>query len=355
MRTPSFPRSLVLSPHLPFLHHHHHFRSMMSLQQGDIELLELVADSRLTGYLAVAALCVLLYDHILCFSQEVELMWKSRWGIAKIIYLWNRYFSLVVVSLNMSGTSPLHRRSTLMWFNILAVLVREIGSSHRCIGWLHVQAASSTILIATVDFVLMLRVWILYGGPRWMMWCFVSLGTAEVVAMTIVDLFSFAQMKEYVHLGYSIPLLSSLLSPSTSSHSSVIKGCYAYNVPRVLTIYAAIPLLVTFIMFAMTFYKCIVTLYRMEHGTMPFWTLFLRDGIVWFVLVFTAGGSELVILTARRETLKQLLILPALAVYSGVASHSLLNIKQMAKEASQSQLDDVDFPRVYGRIQVSYR
>ncbi|KAJ7779916.1 hypothetical protein B0H16DRAFT_728275 [Mycena metata] len=293
----------------------------MSLQQGDIELLQLVADSRLTGYLAVAALCVLLYDHILCFPQEVELMWKSRWGIAKIIYLWNRYFSLVVLS-------------------------SERSALRMCIGWLQVQASSSTVLIATVDFVLMLRVWILYGRQRWMMWCFISSGIitiAEVVAMTIVDVFAFAQMKEYVHLG------------------SIIKGCYAYNVPRFLTIYAAVPLLVTFIMFAMTLYKCVVTLYRMEHRTMPVWSLFLRDGIIWFVLVFgvsfrpfspapnsrvrpAAGGSELIIWTARRETLKQVLIVPALVVYSGVASRSLLNIKQiMAKEGSESQLDDVDF------------
>ncbi|KAJ7266275.1 hypothetical protein C8J57DRAFT_1329689 [Mycena rebaudengoi] len=68
----------------------------------DSELLQLVADSRLTGYLAVASLCVLIYEHIVCIPEEVELMWKSRWSIAKIIYLWNRYFILVAVSLNTS-------------------------------------------------------------------------------------------------------------------------------------------------------------------------------------------------------------------------------------------------------------
>ncbi|KAJ7032146.1 hypothetical protein C8F04DRAFT_1359336 [Mycena alexandri] len=274
-----------------------------------------------------------MYGHVqLMGTFSVELMWKSRWGIAKIIYvldlqqLWNRYFSLVVV-----------RRPFFYPYRLL-ILVNALSRSK-------VQASSSTILIATVDFVLMLRVWILYGRQRWMMWCFASLGIAEVVAMTIVDVFAFAQMREYVHLG---------------TRSSVIKGCYAYSglkflplpfrtmltsnapdVPKFLTIYAAVPLLVTFVMFALTLYKCLVTLYRMDHGVMPFWTLFLRDGIIWFVLVFAAGGSELVIWTARRETLKQILVVPALVVYSGVASHSLLNIKQiMAKEASESQLDD---------------
>ncbi|KAJ7144237.1 hypothetical protein C8R44DRAFT_759640 [Mycena epipterygia] len=275
---------------------------------GDVaaELLRLVADSRLTGYLAVASLCILIYDYLVCIDEEVELMWKNRWGVAKIVYLWNRYFSLIVVSLNTS------------------VIVRDISSSQVCLSWLKVQGAASTVLIATVDFVLMLRVWILYGRHTWMVWVFALLGIAEVITMSIVDFFAFAQMREYVHLG------------------SIVKGCYAYNVPRFLTIYAAAPLVVTFIMFAMTIYKCGLTLYRTDHRVMPIWKLFLRDGVVWFLLVFAAGGSELLIWTMRRETLKQVLLVPALVVYSIVASRSLLNIKTiMSREPSEVQISEI--------------
>jgi len=280
---------------------------MSSTSATDAELLQLIADSRLTGYLAVASLCILIYDHLVCIPEEVEFMWKSRWGIAKIVYLWNRYFSLITVSLNTS------------------VIVRDISTSKACIGWLQVQGSSSTVVIAIVDFVLMLRVWILYGRRRWMVYFFAFLAIAEVVTMIVVDVFAFRQMQEYVHLG------------------SIIKGCYAYNVPRFLTLYAAAPLIVTFIMFAMTLYKCARTLYRTDHHVMPIWRLFLRDGVVWFVLVFAAGGSELLIWTMRRETLKQVLLVPALVVYSTVASRSLLNIKAiMAREPGELQLDEVE-------------
>ncbi|KAJ7495345.1 hypothetical protein FB451DRAFT_1213897 [Mycena latifolia] len=279
---------------------------MSSDSDLNAEVLQLVADSRLTGYLAVASLCILIYDHLACVPEEVELIWKSRWGAAKVIYLWNRYFSLIAVSLNTS------------------VILRDISSSHVCLAWLQVQASSSTVLIATVDFVLMLRVWILYGRETWMVWFFASLGIAEIVTMTIVDVFAFRQMQEYVHLG------------------SIIKGCYAYNVPRFLTLYAAAPLVVTFIMFAMTLYKCGLTLYRMDRHVMPIWRLFLRDGVMWFLLVFAAGGSELLIWTMRRETLKQVLLVPALVVYSAVASRSLLNIKAiMAREPAEPEVGEI--------------
>ncbi|KAK7052733.1 hypothetical protein R3P38DRAFT_3306353 [Favolaschia claudopus] len=224
----------------------------------DPELLnQLVRDSRLTGYLAGD------YDHITCFPDEVRdslsvnLFWRSRMGLAKFLYLWNRYFSLVVI---------------------------------RCAGWLRFQGFSRSVLITTVDLVLI--VWILYGRPRWLsFFCFV-LGFTEIAVMVIVDVFAFREMK---------------------------------RVPRFLTVYGAAPLVVTFVMFAMTVYKCAVTLYRSDHRWMPIWRLFLRDGVVWFVLVFVACVAELLIWGAQRQTLKQLLVV----VYSSVASRSLLNLKRM--------------------------
>jgi hypothetical protein len=81
-------------------------------------------------------------------------------------------------------------------------------------------------------------------------------------------------------------------------------------------------------MFLMTLYKCGLTLYQMGDFAMPIWKLFLPDGVVWFVLVFgpssrlsfmlhphlkkhcllAAGGSEVLIWTSSRQTLKQLLV-----------------------------------------------
>lgn len=86
----------------------------------------------------------------------------------------------------------------------------------------------------------------------------------------------------------------------------------------------------TFIMFAMTVYKCGTTLQRYEAGVMQMWKLFLRDGVLWFLAVFgeytcpfwincsvadisiywaeAAAGAALLIWTMQRETLKQLLV-----------------------------------------------
>ncbi|KAJ7807112.1 hypothetical protein B0H13DRAFT_2154266 [Mycena leptocephala] len=268
------------------------WRPMSSNGVDTAELLQLIADSRLTGYLAVAALCVLmrvLYDHIVCFPKEVELMWKSRWGLAKIVYLWNRYFSLIAIRSTQTLLS-LHSDTA-------QVIVREIETET---SLSQVQGVTSTLVIAAVDFVLMLRVWIMYGRPQLLIWLFAFLGINKIA----VDFFAYAEM-------------------------TVLKGCYAYNVPRFLTIYAATPLIVTFIMFVLTVYKCITKLWRTADEVVQVWKLFLRDGVLWFLAVFAAAGAALLIWTMRRETLKQLLVV----VYSTVASRALLNIKAIMAEA----------------------
>ncbi|KAJ7204538.1 hypothetical protein C8J57DRAFT_1735056 [Mycena rebaudengoi] len=298
------------------------------------QLLQVIADSRLTGYFAGAALCVLIYDHIICSADEVELMWNSRWGLPKIIYFWNRYFSLIAVGLDTSvivreiqtsrarrfysrAPAPAHLmsrrelassaiRSLLRMTGKLFQLVTDsrlnLDGAHRYRRLRpHVESLDSLWKTQVVDLVF-------HNDGNWF----------------VVDSLAFADMKDYIHLGI------------------LVKGCYAYNVPRFLTVFTAAPLLVTSIMFVMTLYKCGMTLLRSDHRVMPVWKLFLRDGVVWFLAVFLAGGAELLIWTSRRESLKQLLIVPALVVYSIVSSRALLNIKEIAsRESAELQRNDL--------------
>ncbi|KAJ7847189.1 hypothetical protein B0H13DRAFT_1907386 [Mycena leptocephala] len=214
----------------------------------------------------VSFLGFMIYEHIVCIPEEVELMWRSRWGIAKIIYLWSRYFSLVAVSLNTCAR-PMFVYHPLIWF------IRDEFFSRMCLHLVRskrlnneVQGSTSTVLIMTVDFVLMLR-------------------------------FSYSPSNAIVELTANYSNLQSL-DPIWKAEMD----------GEVLCVPGNWSIIKTFIMFVMTLYKCVLTMYRMEHRVMPVWRLFLRDGVVWFVLVFAAGGSELLIWNMRRETLKQILV-----------------------------------------------
>uniref|UniRef100_A0A0W0GBD3 DUF6533 domain-containing protein n=1 Tax=Moniliophthora roreri TaxID=221103 RepID=A0A0W0GBD3_MONRR len=65
-------------------------------------LLQLVRDARTTNYATVAAMTLLVFDYFLTIEKEVELIWKTPKKLASIIYLWNRYFSLIALGVNVS-------------------------------------------------------------------------------------------------------------------------------------------------------------------------------------------------------------------------------------------------------------
>ncbi|KAF8591654.1 hypothetical protein K439DRAFT_778639 [Ramaria rubella] len=54
-----------------------------------------------TKYSMVASLTFLVYDYLLNFDVELEFVWKLRWSFGKMLYLFNRYFAPVALSVNM--------------------------------------------------------------------------------------------------------------------------------------------------------------------------------------------------------------------------------------------------------------
>ncbi|KAF8870289.1 hypothetical protein BD779DRAFT_610699 [Infundibulicybe gibba] len=85
-------------------------------------------------------------------------------------------------------------------------------------------------------------------------------------------------------------------------------------------------IIVSFIMFLMTVYRCIF--WNNQIG-IPIFSLFLRDGVFWFLVILLVLPPEIA-LTAfpqRPRALSALMIMPTFAVYSLIGSRVLLNIK----------------------------
>ncbi|KAJ7447433.1 hypothetical protein FB451DRAFT_1290306 [Mycena latifolia] len=108
----------------------------------------------------------------------------------------------------------------------------------------------------------------------------------------------------------------------------LLNGCYAKtntHASQFLALAVTPPLIV------LISYKCCSTLRRDTRHVMPLWRLFLREGVVWFLAVFVATGTDLLIWAMRKEGLKQLFVV----VYSTVASRTLLNIMSTSEPQTQ--------------------
>ncbi|KAJ7493622.1 hypothetical protein FB451DRAFT_1551048 [Mycena latifolia] len=255
-----------------------------------------VSDARLTNYLAASAITVLIADYFGTVNEEINFVWNRRWSIPSILYLWNRYITLITV------------------FSCATFMFKEIKTDNVCRSFIVAQGIVSTLLVVSFDLMLVLRVWVLYGKTRRMSYILFSMLLAELISMHVILLRPATKQSDFVHLGPVLP------------------GCYftvfAMSGPY-FAFYAVPPLLVTFTMFILTVYKCSKALHAGKSAELPIITLFLRDGIIWFIVVFGIDGEQMLIWATGRATLMQVLIIPCLVLYSLVASRVLLNVRSL--------------------------
>lgn len=83
--------------------------------------LDLVEAARVAYTIRICQLIptvVTLYDHLITFDREIELVWKKPRTLAKILFLWNRYFGTIFLLTNATlfSVPPTHDNFCRFWF-----------------------------------------------------------------------------------------------------------------------------------------------------------------------------------------------------------------------------------------------
>ncbi|ESK87224.1 hypothetical protein Moror_5812 [Moniliophthora roreri MCA 2997] len=60
------------------------------------DLVTTILNIQASRYVSAAGVVILLYDHLLTFGDEVELIWQAEWKFPKFLFLLIRY--IVVIS-----------------------------------------------------------------------------------------------------------------------------------------------------------------------------------------------------------------------------------------------------------------
>ncbi|KAJ6466969.1 hypothetical protein C8R45DRAFT_1106388 [Mycena sanguinolenta] len=101
-----------------------------------MSLLTLVADSlsdlETTRLVSAAGLVILLYDHLLSFSDEVRFIWSARLSSSKFLFLGMRYLVppvMIIHTVQLSGLADVDLSDTLAGLVLLRVWV--VWNRHR--------------------------------------------------------------------------------------------------------------------------------------------------------------------------------------------------------------------------------
>ncbi|KAF7332619.1 hypothetical protein MKEN_00144700 [Mycena kentingensis (nom. inval.)] len=196
------------------------------------------------------------------------------------------------------------------------------------------QITASVLVLISADLILTVRIWILYRRSNYLLFILIPLVIIEAVAMMVDGFLAILPQTEFVNLGLVICSIAPECRLSLC-YRPLLSGCYPPVAPRLLTYYTLGPLIVSTIMFVLTVYKCSRNI---GPGRAPLLTMFLRDGLFWFLAVMSAAAvpsSAQAAAEARLETIFMLLSDARTTNYVAVATlafHACDYISQFPKE-----------------------
>ncbi|EAU90799.1 hypothetical protein CC1G_09276 [Coprinopsis cinerea okayama7 len=186
---------------------------------------------------------------MLTFDDEVKYIWPNPWTPVKFIYFFVRYFAVVLhITIQFLGTPPF------------------TFTERECYIWNVYQALASALLIASVDYILILRIFALYPRTRIVRIAVASLYAVEVITIAI-------------GFGLSVPNLV------------YDEYCTVVDSPITFLVAAAAPIAFQAVLFGLTIWKFLKAV-KAGWGDVPLVKLLMRDGTWAFFLLFVVFVAE---------------------------------------------------------------
>ncbi|KAF9447562.1 hypothetical protein P691DRAFT_706549 [Macrolepiota fuliginosa MF-IS2] len=92
-----------------------------------------IRDVEATRYAQLASSSIIIFDHLMTFDLEVDLIWKSSWSVGKILFIINRYYTLASVVFNNYALFSAHLTDSVShlyfqwqgWTGLIACMIAE--------------------------------------------------------------------------------------------------------------------------------------------------------------------------------------------------------------------------------------
>ncbi|KAG1798221.1 uncharacterized protein HD556DRAFT_1440556 [Suillus plorans] len=134
--------------------------SSMTIISNDPSWWPLINSHIFSSYLVVAASTGVIYDWILAFGQEVELIWKQHWSLTTVLYLAVRYVGIMYAIMNIQYVPGLYMYFAVYW--------------------------TTLVLIAILGVIMIARLYAMYQRSRKVLVLLVVVFTAIIVANTVM-------------------------------------------------------------------------------------------------------------------------------------------------------------------------
>ncbi|KAF8608375.1 hypothetical protein BDV93DRAFT_519419 [Ceratobasidium sp. AG-I] len=245
--------------------------------------------------LAIAGVCILCYDYILTFPEEVELVWKQKWSMVSTIFVVNRYvtpMALVVDIFDKGGLTTFLPRSF-------------------CVNWYYGEAMWNLVSFGLIHALVALRVHAIWGRPRWL--------TITLVVLYII----YFVMTAVISVKFQIQFAD------TVAYNPLFRLCFAAISPYLWTCWLPALVFESFV-FILTVVKAI------EHSkskvNTPVINVLYRDGIIYFVVICCCSMLNMMVWLLAPPTLVALSKYFVLSVVPTMGARLVLNLRGSRRE-----------------------
>ncbi|KDN37173.1 hypothetical protein RSAG8_10305, partial [Rhizoctonia solani AG-8 WAC10335] len=245
--------------------------------------------------LAIAGFCILIYDHILTFPQEVELIWKQQRSWVSVLFVLNRYITPLVLIVDIYDKGGL----------------ADFLPQSFCVNWYFAEAAWNLVAFGIIHALVALRVHAIWGRPRWLS---ITLSVLFLIYVVATATIAFKFQFEYAH---------------TVAYNSLFRLCFAAVSPYLWACWLP-ALIFEFVVFVLTVIKAV------EHSkrkvNTPVIHVLYRDGIIYFIIITLCSTFNMMVWLLAPPTLVALSKYFVLCVVPTMSARLVLNLRGSRSE-----------------------
>ncbi|KDQ60213.1 hypothetical protein JAAARDRAFT_32589 [Jaapia argillacea MUCL 33604] len=247
----------------------------------------------LTRSCQLAAALIAVYDHVTTFDQEVELIWRKRRSVSKILFLMVRYCGNAVI------------------IAVLGIFFIEASTAKIRKGLIIFQGTASLMIVWLVQILMQFRIYALYNRSPPISVVLLSCFFIQVVAIAALLVFDFREFEV------------------TATPAPAIKFCTIARAPSFL--YGLWIPIITFesILFALALYKSACRFCSTVPGG---WTgvslldVMIRDSVLYFFVTFAVYLTNAVVWFALPPEWIEITEAFSLSLTCIMGCHLLLNL-----------------------------
>ncbi|KAI0062550.1 hypothetical protein BV25DRAFT_643734 [Artomyces pyxidatus] len=251
------------------------------------------------NHVQVATLALYVYDWIILFGEEVDLIWQARWTLPKVLFLLSRYTPFLDLALNLvHNFADLDPKGCSFTFSI--------------ISW------SMTIGMAVSEVVMILRVQVLYDRSKKITIFLTTLWTILTAAGVV---FIYLSTRNLTFTTISSLGLAGCQPQTTTNTDLTLLGSFL-SLLVMQTVIVMLTLGNAYVRWR--------TRYRFETLDLTLKTLYL-DGVLFFLFLLAFGYVNILypIITVEPD-LSHIFFAPMRAFHGLLSCRLLLNIRRVA-------------------------